>query len=84
VTTLGGVALVYGSTDGFGQAALFNYPRGVDMDAAGTIAIVVSGCAYVLLAPSLITPEVAIWTQRQYRYLTQLIFLLALLHACAG
>jgi hypothetical protein len=42
VTTLAGVALSPGSTDGAGPAARFYEPAGVAMDAAGTVAIVVS------------------------------------------
>ena len=43
VTTLAGLALSSGSTDGVGAAARFNLPYGVAMDAAGAVAIVVSG-----------------------------------------
>jgi hypothetical protein len=46
VTTLAGVAFAIGSTDGVGSAAIFYNPIGVAMDAAGTVAIVVSGCQW--------------------------------------
>ncbi len=41
VTTLAG-STIPGSADGVGAAARFALPRGVAMDAAGTVAIVVS------------------------------------------
>ena len=41
VTTLAGVALTSGRTDGLGTAATFYFPEGVGMDAAGTNALVV-------------------------------------------
>jgi hypothetical protein len=37
VTTLAGTARSYGSTDGTGSAARFNYPGGVAVDAAGNV-----------------------------------------------
>ncbi len=43
VTTLAGIALSMGSTNGVGTAARFNSPYGVAMDDTGTVAIVVSG-----------------------------------------
>jgi hypothetical protein len=42
VTTLAGVALSSGLTDGVGMGARFNQPYGVVMNAAGAVAIVVS------------------------------------------
>ena len=42
VTTLAGVAGITGNTDGIGPAALFNKPKGLALDAAGNIALVVS------------------------------------------
>ncbi len=42
VTTLAGVAGAPGRLNGIGTLAFFNNPIGVTMDAAGTIAIVVS------------------------------------------
>ncbi len=42
VTTLAGVALLDGSTDGIGSAARFTNPWGVAMDHAGAVAIIVS------------------------------------------
>jgi hypothetical protein len=42
VTTLAGVAGTPGSTDGVGSAVKFYFPQGVSLDAAGTVALVVS------------------------------------------
>ena len=43
VSTLAGTSGVSGSANGAGTAALFFRPSGVAMDAAGTVALVVSG-----------------------------------------
>ena len=43
VTTLAGLAGSYGSTDGTGSAARFNYPSGVAVDSAENIYVVDSG-----------------------------------------
>ena len=43
VSTLAGTSGASGSADGLGTAASFNTPLGVAMDAAGTVALIVSG-----------------------------------------
>ena len=43
VSTLAGRAGSIGSTNGIGTNAMFNYPRGIALDAAGTVAVVVRG-----------------------------------------
>ena len=41
VTTLAGSASNYGSSDGTGTAVRFNYPRGISIDSAGSLALLV-------------------------------------------
>ena len=48
VTTLAGTAGSTGSTDGVGTAARFNLPNAVAMDAAGSVAFVVSAVCVIL------------------------------------
>ena len=43
VSTLAGTSGALGSANGLGTSAKFYYPSGVAMDAAGTVALVVSG-----------------------------------------
>ena len=43
VSTLAGQARSFGSTNGIGTNARFNFPTGIALDAAGTFAVVVRG-----------------------------------------